>query len=242
MTVAARAVQGPVPLVLLAGMMCDARLFTPQIAAVSAQRSVQVPWLGGAPSMAALADQVLAQSPPRFALAGLSMGGILAMEIAARAPDRIERIALLDTNPLAEQSEIRAGRRDQIARVRAGQLDALMEDRFLPRYLANGETTGPVADLCRAMARDLGADVFCRQSLALRDRVDRQETLRTLRCPALVLCGAQDSLCPVSRHMLMRDLIPGARLEIIAGAGHLPVLERPEMTTAALCRWLEETP
>ncbi|KAA2314988.1 alpha/beta fold hydrolase [Pseudooceanicola sediminis] len=232
----------PLPLLLLAGMMCDARLFTPQIAAFSARRTVHVPWLGGAETMAALADQVLAQAPPRFALAGLSMGGILAMEMLARAPDRIDRLALLDTNPLAEHPTVQAGRAAQMARARAGDLEAMMQDTFVPNYLASGAGTGPLADLCRSMARDLGAQVFCRQSLALRDRADRQDTLRGLTCPALVLCGQQDRVCPVARHELMRDLIPGARLEVIAGAGHLPVLERPETTNAALRRWLEEAP
>lgn len=90
------------------------------------------------------------------------------------------------------------------------------------------------------MAENLGAQVFLRQSLALRDRPDRQDVLRQLRMPALVLCGRHDRLCPIERHELMHDLIPGSRLTIIEDAGHLPTLEKPEETNAALVRWLEE--
>ncbi|MHA7874092.1 alpha/beta fold hydrolase [Roseivivax sp.] len=229
------------PLVLLPGMMCDARLFAPQIAAVSGRRVVHCAPISGQDSTAALAAEVLAHAPPRFALAGLSMGGIVAMEIAHQAPERLAGIALLDTNPLAEAPEVRAARGPQIERVRAGGLVPVMRDELKPRYLAEGPGRQAILDLCMEMARDLGPEVFCRQSVALRDRPDRQAALAALTVPALVLCGRQDALCPVERHVLMHKLMPQARLEIIEGAGHLPVLEAPDPTTAALLRWLEET-
>ncbi len=107
------------PLVLLPGMMCDARLFVPQIGAISGRRAVMTAAVGGADTMAALAREVLAHAPPRFALAGLSLGGILAMEVLRQAPDRVERLALLDTNPRAETDAARA-RRQPADRRRAG--------------------------------------------------------------------------------------------------------------------------
>lgn len=221
-------------------MMCDARLFGPQIAAFGRSRAIHVPPMGGHDSMAALAAEVLAHAPPRFAMAGLSMGGILAMEIVAQAPERVERLALMDTNPRAELPEVKAGRAPQIEAARQGHLREVMRDEMKPNYLADGPGKQTVLDLCMDMAKDLGPQAFVNQSLALRDRPDQQVTLRRVDVPTLILCGAEDRLCPVERHELMHALIPGSTLTIIDGAGHLPVLEQPKETTAALARWLEE--
>ncbi|RFP85837.1 alpha/beta fold hydrolase [Rhodobacteraceae bacterium 63075] len=228
------------PLVLIPGMMCDARLFAPQIAAFSRRRDICLPSLHGAASIAALARGALEGAPPRFALAGLSMGGIVAMEMLRQAPERVERIALLDTNPLAEREEVKARRLPQIEAARAGDLARVMREEMKPNYLADGPGREAILDLCMEMALGLGPDVFERQSRALMDRPDQSETLRGADLPALVLCGRHDALCPVERHELMAGLIPGAALEIIEGAGHLPVLEKPGETNAALARWLED--
>lgn len=228
------------PLVLLPGMMCDARLFSPQIAAFGADRDVIVPELT-ASSIEGMAENVLAAAPDRFALAGLSMGGIVAMEIATRAPGRVARLALLDTNPLAEVPERQAARGPQIERVRAGGLRAVMRDDMKPNYLVNGPGKDTILSLCMDMAMALGPTVFEAQSIALRDRADYSDRLRRLSMPTLVLCGRHDALCPVSRHELLCELIPDAQLTIIEGAGHLPTLEQPDHTNAALARWLEET-
>ncbi|MEM7613995.1 MAG: alpha/beta fold hydrolase [Pseudomonadota bacterium] len=224
------------PLVLLPGMMCDARLWGPQIAALSGAMPLHMAPLVGQNSVPALAAQVLETAPPRFALAGLSMGGIVAMEIMAQAPQRVSRLALLDTNPLAEAAEMRARRAPQIAAALAGHLEDVMRDEMKPRYLAAG--SAEILDLCLDMALSLGPRVFEQQSIALRDRPDQTEVLRKVTVPTLLLCGAEDSLCPPARHELMRDLIPGAKLVVIPEAGHLPVLERPDVTTRALQTWL----
>ena len=226
------------PLVLLPGMMCDARLFGPQIAAVSGTRAVHVAPAGGHDTIAALADEVLAHAPPYFALAGLSMGGIVAMEIIARAPRRVERLALLDTNPLAEAAHVAARREPQIEAVIAGRLAQVMREEMKPNYLAEGPRKAAILDLCMAMALDLGPEVFVNQSRALRARADYSASLRVVRVPTLVVCGRQDRLCPVKRHELMASLIPDAKLAIIDDAGHLPTLEQPQATTDALVRWL----
>lgn len=228
------------PLVLLPGMMCDARLFGPQIAALSSSRHVMLGDITGHDSIPALAHAVLDKAPPRFVLAGLSMGGIVAMEMIAQAPDRIERLALMDTNPLAESPEVQARRKPQIAKAQAGALASVMRDEMKPNYLTQGPNRAAILDLCMNMAMDLGPQVFIRQSIALRDRPDQKDTLRRLSVPTLVLCGRDDALCPVDRHQMMHGLIPGSVLQIIEHAGHLPTLEQPDATTAALTRWLED--
>ncbi len=227
------------PLVLLPGMMCDARLFAPQVAAFSGQRAVHVaPMLGE--TIQDIAARVIANAPPRFALAGLSMGGIVAMEIVRQAPDMVARLALLDTNPKAELPDVAAAREPQIALVKAGRLEDVMRDEMKPRYLAPGPQRLEVLGTVMEMAKTLGPDVFISQSRALMRRPDSEETLRTLECPALVMCGSHDTVCPVSRHEFMAEIIPDATLEIIEDAGHLPTLEKPEETTAALDRWLHD--
>jgi pimeloyl-ACP methyl ester carboxylesterase len=224
------------PLLLIPGMMCDARMWGGVEQGLG--RPVHHVLPTGSDSMASLAATVLATAPPRFALAGLSLGGILAMEVLRQAPGRVERLALLDTNPRAEAAEVQARRAGQIARALSGGLAAVMRDEMKPNYLAPGPDRAGVLDLCMEMALSLGPDVFASQSSALRDRPDQCATLAAFSGPALVLMGAEDRLCPRDRHEQMHALMPQSRLVIIPGAGHLPTLERPAETLAALRDWL----
>jgi Predicted hydrolases or acyltransferases (alpha/beta hydrolase superfamily) len=226
------------PLLLIPGMMCDARMWGGLPEALHPLAVHHALPFGGE-TMTEIASAILREAPPRFALAGLSMGGIVAMEMLAQAPDRIERLALLDTNPRAELPEVRARRAPQVDRVLAGGLEAVMRDEMTPNYLAPGSERQDILDLCMDMALSLGPDVFRRQSLALRDRKDRQDVLATFDGPALVLMGEEDRLCPRDRHELMHALMPQSDFVVIAGAGHLPTLERPDETTRAVRRWLE---
>lgn len=226
------------PLVLLPGMMCDARLWAAQESAMEGRQILHGD-ITRSDNMAEIAAQVLQNAPQTFALAGLSMGGIVAMEILRQAPERVERIALLDTNPCAELPEVRARRQPQIAKARAGDLFAVMRDELKPNYLVDSPRKPAILDLCMAMAMDLGPDIFERQSRALAGRPDQQETLSGFEGPALVLMGKEDRLCPLDRHQLMHSLMPQSKLVIIENAGHLPTLEQPQPTTAAIIWWLE---
>jgi len=228
------------PLVLLPGMMCDERLFAPQISEISNQREVHFAQISSHETIAELATDVLNNAPPVFALAGLSMGGIVAMEVLSQAPERVERLALLDTNPLAELSDVAKRRGPQINAVKNGQLKEIIRDEMKPNYLFDGVKKTETLKLCMDMALDIGPDAFIRQSIALRDRVDQKNTLRKYKRPALVLCGRHDVLCPLERHELMHTLLENSKLEIIEDAGHLPTLEQPKITTIALASWLED--
>ncbi len=227
------------PVVLIPGMMCDARMWG-GLAVHIASRPVGHFLPTEADSMSVLADQLLKDAPEHFALAGLSMGGIVAMEVVRQAPDRVKRLALLDTNPCAEAPEVQAKRQGQINRALSGRLAVVIKTEMKPNYLAPGPDKGAILDLCLDMALSLGPEVFARQSRALRDRPDQQQTLAAFQGPALVLMGQQDRLCPLTRHQLMHRLMPQSRLILIAGAAHLPTLENPKDTIAALIRWLED--
>jgi pimeloyl-ACP methyl ester carboxylesterase len=227
------------PLVLLPGMMCDGRLFGPQIEAFAGERQIIIPKLTDHDSISGLASAVLAETPERFALCGLSMGGIVAMEMMRQASQRIERIALLDTNHQAEVPQVSRARLPQMIAVREGRLKAVMRNEMKPRYLAPGPQKRQILDLCLEMALDLGPHVFLRQSRALIDRNDQSATLRAARQPALILCGRLDQLCPVARHELMAAMMANAELSVIDDAAHLPTLENPEATNRVLSQWLE---
>lgn len=228
-----------IPLLFLPGMMCDARLFAPQIAFFSQTRPVMVGSIGGHNSMAALAGDVLEHAPPKFALAGLSMGGIVAMEILRQAPERVCKLALMDTNPLAELQAVKLRREPQIRAASSGALSQVMRDEMKPNYLVESPQKTSLLELCMEMALDLGPDVFVNQSIALRARTDQTSILQSFEEDTLVLCGRHDKLCPVERHEFMHQLMPNSDLVIIENAGHLPTLEQPKETTLALENWLE---
>jgi len=228
------------PIVFLPGMMCDARLFAPQLDALSRERSVMVAPTCVGERMEEIASNTLSAAPAKFALAGLSLGGIVAMEIYRRAPERVTRLALLDTNPMAETPERAAAREPQIVKVKAGQLREVMRDEMKPQYLAHGPYRQEILNLCMDMAEALGPEVFIRQSRALQRRRDQQATLRKIKCPALIMCGEDDKLCTPERHRFMAEMIPYSVFKVVGGAGHLPTLEQPRLTTDLLRDWLTQ--
>ncbi len=228
------------PLVLLPGHMCDARLYRHQIECFSPDTTLHIGCITGDSTIRGMAQTVLQNTPEQFALAGLSLGGIVAMEMLRLEPRRVTRIALLDTNHLPEIKITAALRRDRVRRVRNGRLVSVMRDEMKPAYLADGPGKAATLDVVMEMALRLGPEVFERQSDAIAGRPDQTETLASINAPCLMLCGREDRLCSVELHKTMASLVFHARLEVIEGAGHLPVLEQPEATNKALRRWLEE--
>ncbi len=190
--------------------------------------------LTGADTMAALADNVLANAPERFALAGLSMGGYCALEVVHRAPQRVAALALIDTSARPDTPESRTNRERQIARARAGEYDAVI-DELLPKWVHHSRVDdGTVADVVRSMAREAGTATFERQQRAIISRADSRPRLGAIRCPAAVICGAEDAVMPLAIHEELRDGIAGAKLHVVPECGHLAPLERPAAVAAAL--------
>jgi pimeloyl-ACP methyl ester carboxylesterase len=228
------------PLILLPGMMCDDRLFAPQITEFSTHRQVKAMAFTGRESIKEIAEDILLQAPNHFALLGLSMGGIVAMEIIKKAPERVTRLALLDTNPMADAPENSVIRKQQIKDVEAGNLRTVMRYEMKPNYLAESDNKPAILDLCMTMAEELGPQEFIAQSIALQTRPDQCEALKKIQVPTLIAYGEHDSLCPLEKHQLIHKLVARSRLCVIPGAGHLPTLEQPEYTNHEIREWLND--
>lgn len=220
-------------LILIPGLLNDAELWRDQLADLPDSARPVVADITQGDTLAALARGVLAMADERFALAGFSLGGIVALEIMRMAPDRVSHLALLDTTMLPDSP----GRADERQRLVAtarqpGKFHGFGE-HLLRTYLAP-ENLGNAAmvERVRAMTARLGPEVFIRQSLI--DRPDSRPTLSRLRCPVLVLCGAHDALTPPALHRDMAASIALSRLEIVPHAGHLTPIERPDAVTSAL--------
>lgn len=226
------------PLVMIPGMMCDERIFAPQIEELISKVSVHIADISRHDTISDLAADVLNYAPPKFCLAGHSMGGIVAMEICAQAPKRIEKLALIDTNPLAELEEVKLKREPQISDALSGKLINVIRDEMKPNYLASSENQDIILNICLEMALSLGPKVFINQSRALQTRADQQSNIQSINIPVLIMCGSEDKLCTVERHEMMHNMISNSELKIINNAGHMPTLEQPSETTEVLKEWL----
>jgi len=229
-------------LLLLPGLLCDEATWTAQCAAFADVDCI-VPSYGVLDSIEAMADSVLAAvSAPRLSIAGHSMGGRVALEIARRAPQRVERLALLDTgiDPLAPGAAGQAERRRRFALLETARSSGMRE---MGRDWAQGmvhpaHIDTPVFDAVLDMIERKTPAAFEAQITALLARPDAREVLRGLRCPTLLLCGRQDAWSPLARHEEMHALLPGSQLAVIEDAGHMCTMEQPAAVTAVLRDWL----
>ena len=227
-----------VPLVLVPGLLCDVRLWQPQLQGLGDIAEMTVADVTQDDSIAAMAGRVLATAPDRFALAGLSMGGYVVQEMIRRAPERVLRLALLDTNARADNDDQKKRRAELIALAQRGTFKGVTP-RLLPLLVHPDRLNDkPLVETIMAMAESVGRDAFFRQQRAIMDRVDGREALRDIRCPTLVLCGREDAITPPKVHEEMAERIADAMLVVINHCGHLSTLEQPERTTAALRAWL----
>ena len=221
---------------LLPGMLCDERVWQPQCDALEADGCrVQVPRYHRFDSIAGVARGLLADAPKRFALAGHSLGGVLAFEILRQAPERVTQLILMDTNP-APADLVRENKRvEQAQRALAGAFRRVVEQELVPGYLVRGRVDDTaIRQLLVDMALAAGAALFHAQVMALLARADSRPLLAGIRCPSLLVCGEDDRLCPPALHEAMAEQIPGAQLCVVPGAAHFPGLEQPDAVNAAL--------
>lgn len=228
----------PLPLLLVPGLLCSARLFAPQVAGLWPQGPVMVVDHRRDADVGSIAARILADAPPRFALAGLSMGGYVALAMQRQAPERVAKLALLDTSARPDTPEQSVAREKFIAMAEAGKLSEVV-DTLTPRLLHKSRRgDAALVEIIRAMADDTGVTAFVRQERAIITRPDSRPLLASIKCPTLVLVGEGDELTPPALAQEMAGGVAGARLVVVPGSGHLSTLEQPEAVNAALTDWL----
>lgn len=230
---------GSVPIVLVPGLNCSPRLYAPQLPELWRFGPVTIANHTRDDTMGAIAQRILDAAPPRFALAGLSMGGYIALEIVRRAASRVARLALLDTGARDDPPEAQQRRKGAIALAENGRFADVMEAQW--PLLVPPQRRGDTAlkqtyfDMCN----DVGPQAFVRQQKAIMARADSRPLLPSIRCPTLVLVGAQDELTPPHLADEMAAGIAGAQLVKVPDCGHLSTLERPEAVTQELVAWMK---
>ncbi len=229
-----------IDLVLVPGHLCDGAMWERQIAALGdIARPVVADTLSDE-SMSGMASRILANAPQRFALAGLSMGGMIGFEVMRQAPERVERLALLDTNHLADLPERIGQRQAMIDRFDAGGADDVVEE-FLGLLVPPSRFhEAGLMDPMRAMMRRTARKALPAQVKALLGRPDSRADLPNYELPVTLVCGREDQLTPLALHEDMAGLIPGAYLEVIEDCAHMSTMEKPEQVNAILRSWLLE--
>jgi pimeloyl-ACP methyl ester carboxylesterase len=232
------AVSDDLPAVLVPGLNCSARLYAGQIPALWQFGPVTVADHTRDDSMAAIARRILAAAPPRFALAGLSMGGYICFEIMRQAPQRVAKLALLDTGPRADTPEQTQARQPRIELAKTGRFAEVSDVQYPLLVHPNRRDDAALKALVRTMAEETGPQAFLRQQRAIMGRPDSRPGLSAITCPTLVLVGDSDALTPPTLAREIAAAIRGSRLVVVPDSGHLPTIERPEAVTKALVEWM----
>jgi pimeloyl-ACP methyl ester carboxylesterase len=228
----------PLPVVLVPGLNCSARLYAEQVPALWRFGPVQVADHTRDESMDAIAARILTQAPPRFALAGLSMGGYIALTMVRQAPARVSKLALLDTSARPETPEQSERRKPQIALAQGGRFAEVPALQFPVFVHRNRQHDEALKRRVRVMAEETGAEAFLRQQKAIMTRPDMRPLLASIACPTLVLVGDGDELTPPQLSEEIAADIAGSRLVVVADCGHLSTMERPEAVNRELVEWM----
>ena len=227
------------PILLVPGLACSPRIYAPVEGALWRFGPVTTANHIRDDSMGAIARRILAEAPPRFALAGHSMGGYIAFEIMRQAPERVAKLALLNTQAQPDTPEATERRRGQMARAKAGRLHEVIDEHFPLMVHSSRAGDAAIRKLVHDMGEDVGSEGFLKNQTAIIARVDSRPVMATIHCPTLVLSGDDDQLIPNSLSKEMADGIPGAKLVILSDCGHCPQVEQPQATADALTAWMQ---
>ena len=226
------------PILLVPGLGGSPRSYAPVIPALWRFGQVMVANHIRDDSMGAIARRILSEAPPRFALAGHSMGGYIAFEIMRQAPERVAKLALLNTQARPDTPEAIERRRGMIKAIEAGGFDAGIDAMYPGFVHPSRRDDAALKKVVREMGEDIGPEAFVRQLTAVMGRADSRPTLATIACPTLVLTSDQDNTISNSLLVEIADGIPGAKRVTIADCGHLSQIEQPQAVADALVEWL----
>jgi len=228
----------PTPIILVPGLLCSPRLYASQIPVLWQFGPVTIADHRRDDTMDVIAKRILAVAPPRFALAGLSMGGYIAYAILRAAPERVTRLALLDTGARADLPEQSERRKAQIELARSGRFAEIPETLWPLFVHKDRQGDAALKKNILQMAEETGAEAFIRQQTAIMSRPDSRADLPKIKCPTLVLVGEGDQLTPPKLSEEIAGAIPNSRLVVVPGSGHLSTLERPDAVNKALVEWM----
>ncbi|TBW33801.1 alpha/beta fold hydrolase [Siculibacillus lacustris] len=228
------------PIVFVPGLLCSAEAFAPQSVALWEFGPITTASTLSGETIAEMAAAVLANAPPRFALVGISMGGYICMEIMRQAPERVARLALLDTSAQPDTPEQTSQRRVMLARARESDFAAWSEETLTSILHPSRRADANLRQINRRMGQAVGLEGFARQTEAVINRPDSRPGLAAIRVPTLVLVGDCDALTPPERSEEIASLIPGATLVVVPDCGHASTIEQPLLVSLALARWLQE--
>ena len=226
------------PILLIPGLVSSARIYAPVVPALWRFGPVTIANHIRDDNMGAIARRILAEAPPRFALAGHSMGGYIAFEIMRQAPERVAKLALINTQARPDTPEASERRRGMIARAQGSGYRGVLDELFPGFVHPARQGDQSLRQLVYDMADDVGPEAFVRQQTAMIGRPDSRPTLAWIRCPTLVLTGDEDHTIPNSLSVEMANGIPGAKLVILPDCGHMPQPEQPQAPADALVAWL----
>jgi pimeloyl-ACP methyl ester carboxylesterase len=224
-------------LLLIPGLVCDAEVWRYPAKHLADLAEVSIPPAAQGETMADIARIALEAAPDKFALAGFSMGGYVALEMLRQAPERVTRLALVDSSARADTPEKAESRRVAIAACERGEFAAVI-DRMMPILLHSAHQSGPLPAFVRDMVGRVGPEVFVRRMRAIAGRQDSRELLRKTRQPVRALCGREDAMTAIEDHVEIAELAPNGRFSLIEECGHMTVIERPQAVTALLRDWL----
>jgi len=228
------------PVIFIPPLLCDARVFLDQIAHLSRDHVVICAPTSGGETMDEIARGILGWAPAHFALVGAAMGGMVALEILRQAPERVTRLALINTVAQADTPKLASDRETHIIAAKSGRFDDVIDHELAASRFHESIDGAAYAEGMRTMAHELGPDVYVRQARAVQRRKDQQTILRKIKQPAWIISGDSDPELPMRRQEFIAEMIPYATHEVIENAGFMPTIEQPDQVSDVLRAWLQQ--
>lgn len=228
------------PLVLLPGTLCDRAMWEEQVEELSNIAEIIIGDVGQHSSIQELADSVLEDAPEEFSIVGFSLGGIVALEIMRIAPERINKLALISTNPFPPTKEQQVLWEKYIEMIENNQFIEVVKRKLYPALVSKPNQSGTTLEKVLNMAKNIGPKAYINQLKSVMTRNDQRPILKKINCPTVIIVGELDKVCPVELSDYLNKNIEDSQKVVIEGAGHLITLEKPYETSQILKQWMKD--